>query len=91
MDVCHCRKHHTMCNDLPKTGTFSDVADNRDIKSFSLHVGYFAVARTKTLLPPEAIDLVTEHCIVVGVALNFTVVTSWAAQSVVERPVSAAY
>ena len=33
--------------DLPNTGTFSDVSENRDIKSFSFHVGYFAVAHTK--------------------------------------------
>ena len=79
-----------MWDDLPNTGTFSVVADNRDIKSVSLPVGYFAVAHTKTSLPPEAIDLIIKHCMVVGVALHFTVVTSWATQSVVERPVSAA-
>ena len=79
-----------MWDDLPNTGTFSVVAENRDIKSTLLHVGYFAVAHTKTSLPPEAIDLIIKHCMVVGVALRFTVVTSWATQSVVARPVSAA-
>ena len=80
-----------MRNDLPNASTFFDVAEKRHIKSISLRVGYFAVSHTKTMLPPEAIGLVIEHCIVVGVVLHFTAVTSWAAQSVVERPVSAAY
>ena len=80
-----------MWDDIPNAGTFSVVAENRNIKSTSLHVGYFAVAHTKTSLPPEAIALIMKHCMVVGVALHFTVVTSWATQSVVVRPVSAAY
>ena len=79
-----------MWDELPNTGTFSVVAENRDIKSTSLHVGYFAVAHTKTSLPPAAIALIIKQCMVVGVALHFTVVTSWATQSVVERPVSVA-
>ena len=78
-------------NYLHNTGTLSNVADKMHIKSVSLHVGYFAVAHTKTSLPAETTDLVIKHCMVVGVALHFTVVTSSAAQSVVERPVSAAY
>ena len=43
----------------------------------------------QTSLLPDATNLVIKHCMVVGVALHFTVVTSWATQSVVERPVSA--
>ena len=79
-----------MWDALLDTGTFSIVAENRDINSASFHVCYFAVAKTKTSLPPAAIGLIIKHCMVVGVALHFTVVTSWATQSVVERPVSAA-
>ena len=79
-----------MGNDLPNACTFFDVAKKGHIKSISLHVGYFAVAHTETSLPSEAIGLVIKQRMVVGVALHFTVVTPWATQSVVERPVSAA-
>ena len=79
-----------MWDDLPNPGTFSVVAENRDIKSTSLRVDCLAVAHPKTLLPPEAIDLVIKQSMVVGVALHFTVVTPWATQSVVGCPVSAA-
>ena len=79
-----------MRNDLPNACAFFDVAKKGHIKSVSHHVGYFAVAHTETSLPSEAIGLVIKQSMVVGVALHFTVVTPWATQSVVERPVSAA-
>ena len=62
----------------------------QNIESASLHLGSFAVAHTKKLPAPEATNLIIKHCMVVGAALHFTVVTFWATQSVVERPVSAA-